>query len=311
MVARVKISTSMLIAARRLASSTMYTFMPPASPVPGWCSGEVWTLSIATRRGLRWPPGSRSRGGPARVPANRDTYWLTRGPPRLGALPSDAERACGHAPPKPRTPESALSFPLCQNVAGPVGRSPAQAGSRRPGLAKHRGDLRNVRPEPPNRPARTRRTAPAEPPSHPGRTAEPSRPNHRAVPPEPPDLRVRTAAYPRPMAPPPSAKRPVGTVTRGTTNPNRLRRMDRWIAAAHGAALRRAAAPVAVDLGYGAAPWTARRTAPAAAHRRPRRLGGRHRDRAGPGRRGQAVRARGAHLPARRLRGAAGRAARC
>ncbi|MDG5807132.1 class I SAM-dependent methyltransferase [Streptomyces ossamyceticus] len=51
--------------------------------------------------------------------------------------------------------------------------------------------------------------------------------------------------------------RPVGTVTRGTTNPNRLRRMDRWIAATHGAELRRAAAPLAVDLGYGAAPWTA------------------------------------------------------
>lgn len=51
--------------------------------------------------------------------------------------------------------------------------------------------------------------------------------------------------------------RPVGTVTRGTTNPNRLRRMDRWIAATHGAELRRAADPVAVDLGYGAAPWTA------------------------------------------------------
>ncbi|MGW6060685.1 class I SAM-dependent methyltransferase [Streptomyces sp. NPDC055189] len=51
--------------------------------------------------------------------------------------------------------------------------------------------------------------------------------------------------------------RPVGTVTRGTTNPNRLRRMDRWIAATHGAELRRCADPVAVDLGYGAAPWTA------------------------------------------------------
>jgi hypothetical protein len=52
--------------------------------------------------------------------------------------------------------------------------------------------------------------------------------------------------------------RPVGTATRGTTNPNRLRRMDRWIAHAHGSALRRAdSAPVAVDLGYGAAPWTA------------------------------------------------------
>ena len=52
--------------------------------------------------------------------------------------------------------------------------------------------------------------------------------------------------------------RPVGAVTRGTTNPNRLRRMDRWIAAELAPALRRAgAAPVAVDLGYGAAPWTA------------------------------------------------------
>ncbi|WP_432068825.1 class I SAM-dependent methyltransferase [Streptomyces sp. C10-9-1] len=52
--------------------------------------------------------------------------------------------------------------------------------------------------------------------------------------------------------------RPVGTATRGTTNPNRLRRMDRWIATVHGAALRRSAAPpIAVDLGYGAAPWTA------------------------------------------------------
>ncbi|RII13822.1 hypothetical protein DSC45_22980 [Streptomyces sp. YIM 130001] len=65
--------------------------------------------------------------------------------------------------------------------------------------------------------------------------------------------------------------RPVGTVTRGTTNPNRLRRMDRWIAAVHGSALQRATAPLAVDLGYGAAPWTAvellhrlRRAAPAA-----------------------------------------------
>ncbi|MFE6285590.1 class I SAM-dependent methyltransferase [Streptomyces sp. NPDC057877] len=50
---------------------------------------------------------------------------------------------------------------------------------------------------------------------------------------------------------------PVGTVTRGTTHPNRLRRMDRWIAATHGAELRRAADPVTIDLGYGAAPWTA------------------------------------------------------
>ncbi|MCX4970280.1 class I SAM-dependent methyltransferase [Streptomyces sp. NBC_00654] len=52
-------------------------------------------------------------------------------------------------------------------------------------------------------------------------------------------------------------QRPIGTATRGTTNPNRLRRMDRWIAAVHGPALHRAASPLAVDLGYGAAPWTA------------------------------------------------------
>ncbi|NGO75303.1 class I SAM-dependent methyltransferase [Streptomyces sp. YC504] len=51
--------------------------------------------------------------------------------------------------------------------------------------------------------------------------------------------------------------RPVGSVTRGTTNPNRLRRMDRWIVGWHGRVLRAAVAPVAVDLGYGAAPWTA------------------------------------------------------
>ncbi|MGA5406998.1 class I SAM-dependent methyltransferase [Streptomyces lavendulocolor] len=56
----------------------------------------------------------------------------------------------------------------------------------------------------------------------------------------------------------PAGTRSVGTPTRGTTNPNRLRRMDRWIAAVHGAGLRRAErAPTAVDLGYGAAPWTA------------------------------------------------------
>ncbi|MFF6961225.1 class I SAM-dependent methyltransferase [Streptomyces sp. NPDC008317] len=49
----------------------------------------------------------------------------------------------------------------------------------------------------------------------------------------------------------------VGVVTRGTTGPNRLRRMDRWITTALEAELRRADHPVVVDLGYGAAPWTA------------------------------------------------------
>ncbi|WP_327355197.1 class I SAM-dependent methyltransferase [Streptomyces sp. NBC_01304] len=57
--------------------------------------------------------------------------------------------------------------------------------------------------------------------------------------------------------PRPSPSRPVGTVTRGTTNPNRLRRMDRWIAHTHGRTLDSADRPLAVDLGYGGAPWTA------------------------------------------------------
>src|SRR5690606_36110480 len=52
------------------------------------------------------------------------------------------------------------------------------------------------------------------------------------------------------------ATRPVGTVTRGTTNPNRLRRVDRWVVHTHGRLLRGAAAPVVVDLGYGAHPVT-------------------------------------------------------
>lgn len=51
--------------------------------------------------------------------------------------------------------------------------------------------------------------------------------------------------------------RPVGVVTRGTTNPNRLRRVDNWIAVWFGPLLRRAADPLVVDLGYGASPVTA------------------------------------------------------
>jgi len=50
----------------------------------------------------------------------------------------------------------------------------------------------------------------------------------------------------------------VGIITRGTTNPNRLRRVDRWLAGPQGWRLRRSAqAPVVVDLGYGASPVTA------------------------------------------------------
>jgi hypothetical protein len=46
-------------------------------------------------------------------------------------------------------------------------------------------------------------------------------------------------------------------VTRGTTNPNRLRRVDRWLAGPQAARLRRAARPIVVDLGYGATGVTA------------------------------------------------------
>lgn len=50
--------------------------------------------------------------------------------------------------------------------------------------------------------------------------------------------------------------RPVGTVTRGTTNPNRLRRVDRWLVHTHARRLQNADDPVVVDLGYGAHPVT-------------------------------------------------------
>jgi hypothetical protein len=51
--------------------------------------------------------------------------------------------------------------------------------------------------------------------------------------------------------------RPVGNVTRGTTNPNRMRRLDRWLTGPQAWRLRNAADPLVVDLGYGATPATA------------------------------------------------------
>ncbi len=51
-------------------------------------------------------------------------------------------------------------------------------------------------------------------------------------------------------------QRPVGAPTRGTTNANRLRRVDRWLLDRYGATLRRCSAPVVVDLGYGRNPVT-------------------------------------------------------
>ena len=51
------------------------------------------------------------------------------------------------------------------------------------------------------------------------------------------------------------AKAPQGTITRGTTNPNRLRRIDRFIARLP--LLSKNVRPIVVDLGYGAAATTA------------------------------------------------------
>jgi len=48
--------------------------------------------------------------------------------------------------------------------------------------------------------------------------------------------------------------KPIGRITRGTTGVNRLRRVDRWIAAQP--VLRQAADPLVVDLGYGASATT-------------------------------------------------------
>ena len=51
--------------------------------------------------------------------------------------------------------------------------------------------------------------------------------------------------------------RPVGAITRGTTNPNRLRRVDNFLAYRCGELLKAAAQPLVIDLGYGASPVTA------------------------------------------------------
>lgn len=50
--------------------------------------------------------------------------------------------------------------------------------------------------------------------------------------------------------------KPVGDITRGTTNPNRLRRVDRWILHAVCPTIRACTDPLVVDLGYGASPVT-------------------------------------------------------
>lgn len=50
--------------------------------------------------------------------------------------------------------------------------------------------------------------------------------------------------------------RALGVPTRGTTNPNRLRRVDRWIAGTISARIADAVDPLAIDVGYGSSPVT-------------------------------------------------------
>jgi len=51
--------------------------------------------------------------------------------------------------------------------------------------------------------------------------------------------------------------RALGLATRGSTAPQRLRRIDRWLTTVHADLLRAAVDPLVVDLGYGATPVTA------------------------------------------------------
>ena len=78
---------------------------------------------------------------------------------------------------------------------------------------------------------------------------------------------------------------PVGSITRGTTNTNRLRRVDRWIA--EQPALLHAVDPFVVDLGYGASGVTTFELAARLARGPARRGGARPRDRSRAGANGE------------------------
>jgi hypothetical protein len=68
----------------------------------------------------------------------------------------------------------------------------------------------------------------------------------------------RRASLPRKANPRLAAgrARALGLPTRGTTNANRLRRVDRWLLATQVPRLRDAARPLVVDLGYGSSAVT-------------------------------------------------------
>ena len=126
-----------------------------------------------------------------------------------------------------------------------------------------------------------------------------SRRARRPAPAAPLTLASMTRAPPRPVPPrgrgDPRDDQPQPAAPHGP--------LDRRHARARSCAA--AAAPVAVDLGYGAAPWTAVELLQRLRTADPALRGRRRRDRPGPGRGGEAVRAGRADLPARRLRGPA------
>ncbi|MFP5369657.1 MAG: class I SAM-dependent methyltransferase [Actinomycetes bacterium] len=72
------------------------------------------------------------------------------------------------------------------------------------------------------------------------------------------DYKRRASLSPQPRTPRLAAgrARALGLPTRGTTNANRLRRVDRWLVATQVPRLRDAARPLVVDLGYGASAVT-------------------------------------------------------
>ena len=106
---------------------------------------------------------------------------------------------------------------------------------------------------------------------------------------------------------------PVGSITRGTTNTNRLRRVDRWIA--EQPALLHAVDPFVVDLGYGASGVTTFELAARLAEGPARRGRARPRDRPGAGAHGPGQLARtrtgDGHFPADLRVGSASAASRC
>ena len=122
--------------------------MPPASPVPGWSSGEVWTLTMATRRGsagahLRQassdsPPRPHLARQPVRQ-RRRDPARFPRGRTRTPVVPTGAGAGAGR-----------MAGMSTRHRSRDRGEQRHRRGHRPP--ARQRG-LRRRRRGPPARPA--------------------------------------------------------------------------------------------------------------------------------------------------------------